>query len=84
RGIAIDESPPPLRGAAQGLVNIATSIGTLLAVSGIGALADWAGSGAHGFAVAYAAVAGVMAAMWLLALALARHEPARDTAAALP
>ena len=84
RGIAIDESPPALRGAAQGLVNIATSIGTLLAVSGIGALADWAGGGAHGFGVAYAAVAGVMAAMWLLALALARHEPARDTAAALP
>ncbi len=60
------------RGAAQGLVNIFTSIGTLLAAATLGALADWQGGGAHGFATAYGVVAGLMLCMLVLALGLRR------------
>ncbi|MFN8899614.1 MAG: MFS transporter [Pseudomonadota bacterium] len=69
RTVAIEESPLAQRGAAQGLVNVFTSVGTLLSSATIGALADFAGPGARGFAVAYGAVAALMAAMLLLALA---------------
>ena len=72
RTIAIDEAPVAQRGAAQGLVNIFTSIGTLLAAATIGALADWQGGGAHGFAMAYGAVAVLMLAMLAVALGLRR------------
>lgn len=72
RTIAIDEAPLPQRGAAQGLLNIFTSLGTLLAAAAIGALADWQGGGAAGFAVAYGVVAALMLAMLLLALGLRR------------
>jgi MFS family permease len=73
RTIAIDEAPIPLRGAAQGLVNIFTSIGTLLSATAIGALADFAGGGAHGLAVAYAAVAALMLLMLAITLALRKE-----------
>jgi MFS family permease len=73
RTIAIDEAPVAQRGAAQGLVNIFTSIGTLLSAATIGAVADWQGGGANGFALAYAGVALLMLAMGALALALQRH-----------
>lgn len=76
RTIAIDEAPRAQRGAAQGMINIATSIGTLLSATVIGTMADFAGGGAHGFAVAYVAVGAAMGAMWLLALALRRPEAA--------
>jgi MFS family permease len=72
RTIAIDEVPVAQRGAAQGLVNIFTSIGTLLAAATIGALADWQGGGAHGFAMAYGVVAVLMLGMLALALGLRR------------
>jgi MFS family permease len=72
RTIAIDEAPVAQRGAAQGLVNIFTSIGTLLAAATIGALADWQGGGAHGFAMAYGVVAVLMLGMLALALGLRR------------
>lgn len=75
RTIAIDESPAAVRGSAQGLVNIFTSIGTLLAAAAVSAVADLVGGGAHGFAVAYLGVALVMAAMAALALALRRDRP---------
>ncbi len=70
RSIAIDEAPPPLRGAAQGLVNIFTSVGTLLSATVIGTVADLAGGGGHGLLLAYAGVAATMAAMALATLAL--------------
>jgi MFS family permease len=70
RSIAIDEAPPELRGAAQGLINICTSIGTLLAATSIGALADFSGGGAHGFGLAYRVVAALMGLMLLLSLTL--------------
>lgn len=60
RSIAIDEAPAAVRTVAQGVINIATAIGTLVAASVVSALADFAGGGADGFASAYAAVAGVM------------------------
>lgn len=72
RTIAIDEAPLPQRGAAQGLLNIFTSLGTLLAAASIGALADWQGGGTAGFAVAYGVVAVLMVAMLVLALGLRR------------
>jgi MFS family permease len=57
RTIAIDEAPLPQRGAAQGLINICMSVGTLLAAALIGTVADFAGGGVHGLAVAYAGIA---------------------------
>jgi MFS family permease len=76
RSIAIDEAPLHQRGAAQGLVNIFTSVGTLLSATVIGAVADFAGGGAHGLALAYAGVALVMAAMLGITLALRQGGPA--------
>jgi len=70
RTIAIDEAPLAVRGAAQGLVNIFTSIGTLLSATAIGALADFGGGGVAGFSRAYVAVAALMALMLLVALRL--------------
>ena len=70
RTIAIDEAPLDVRGAAQGLINICTSIGTLLAATSIGALADFSGGGAAGFGLAYRAVAALMAVMLLITLSL--------------
>jgi MFS family permease len=84
RTIAIDEAPVAVRGAAQGLINIFTSIGTLLSATAISALADFAGGGVRGFGIAYAAVAVAMAAMWLLALLLRRDGAAADAAAGAP
>lgn len=70
RSIAIDEAPVAQRGAAQGLLNICTAVGTLLAAAVIGAVADFAGGGAHGFAVAYLGVAALMLLMLPAALGL--------------
>ncbi|WP_201493140.1 MFS transporter [Rubrivivax sp. A210] len=81
RGIAIDEAPPAQRGAAQGLVNICTSIGTLLAAAAIGALADFAGGQAAGLGLAYAMVALVMLAMLITTLALRKPAALADEAA---
>jgi MFS family permease len=80
RTIAIDEAPLEQRGAAQGLVNIFTSIGTLMSATVIGAVADFAGGGAHGLRLAYAGVAAVMAAMLLVTLALRRDRNTVATA----
>lgn len=80
RTIAIEEAPLAFRGTAQGLINICTSVGTLLAAAAIGALADFRGQGAAGFSVAYEVVAVLMACMVLLTLALRKSyselEPA--------
>ena len=70
RSIAIDEAPVAVRAAAQGLINIATAIGTLVAAASISALADFSGGGADGFGRAYGLVAVLMLAMLLLTLSL--------------
>jgi MFS family permease len=75
RTIAIDEAPLALRGAAQGLINIFTSVGTLLSATAIGALADYNGGGAAGFSIAYMVVAALMTAMLFVSLGL-RHGAA--------
>jgi len=70
RTIAIDEAPLAVRGSAQGLINIFTSIGTLLSATAIGALADFGGGGGPGFAIAYRVVATLMLLMLVIALTL--------------
>lgn len=77
RTIAIDEAPLAQRGAAQGLINIGTSVGTLLSSTVIGTLADFAGGGAHGLAVAYGWVAATMLVMLALATMLRTAAAAR-------
>jgi MFS family permease len=70
RTIAIDQAPLAQRGAAQGLINIFTSVGTLLSATAIGALADFAGGGVAGLGVAYAGVALLMLVMFAATFAL--------------
>ena len=74
RSIAIDEAPIEQRGAAQGLVNIFTSGGTLMSATLIGAVTEFADGGVHGDAgglrLAYGGVAVLMALMLLATLAL--------------
>ncbi len=86
RSIAIDEAPAAQRGAAQGLINICTSIGTLLSAAVVGAVADLGGGGAHGFAIGYLGLAALMLLMLLATLRLraqgaapplSSHESAR-------
>jgi len=82
RTIAIEEAPLAFRGTAQGLINICTSIGTLLSAAAIGALADFSGQGAAGFSVAYEVVAVLMACMVLLAFCLRKGSTSLETASA--
>ncbi|NBW24373.1 MAG: MFS transporter [Betaproteobacteria bacterium] len=72
RSIAIDEAPPALRGAAQGLINIFNAVGTLLAVTCISAIADFEGGGLTGFGHAYLAMGLSMLVMLVLAFGLSR------------
>lgn len=76
RSVALDEAPASLRGSAQGLVNIFTSVGTLLSATVITALADFAGGGPRGLGLAYDAVAALMLAMALATLGLRRDAAA--------
>jgi MFS family permease len=77
RSIAIDEAPVAVRAAAQGLINICTAIGTLVAAASISAIADLAGGGTEGFSKAYVLVAALMLAMLLITLGLRKKA---DTA----
>lgn len=79
RAIAIDEAPPAQRGVAQGLLNMCTSVGTLLAAAAVGAVADLLGGGARGFAMAYLGVAALMLLMLPAALGLRQPRGARLT-----
>jgi MFS family permease len=72
RSIAIDEAPPALRGAAQGLINIFNAVGTLLAVTCISAIADFEGGGLAGFGHAYLAMGLSMLVMLVTAFGLSR------------
>ena len=74
RSIAIDEAPAAVRGAAQGLINLCSSVGTLLSAACIGAVADFNGGGAGGFAIAYWGVAAAMLVMMFIALALRKKD----------
>lgn len=76
RSIAIDEAPLAVRAAAQGLINICTAIGTLVAAAAISAMADFNGGGTEGFSRAYIAVAVLMAGMLLIALSLDKRTAA--------
>jgi len=74
RSVAIDEAPPALRGTAQGLINIFNAVGTLLAVTCIGAIADFEGGGLSGFSHAYLAVGLSMLGMLIVAFGLKRKS----------
>jgi len=74
RSIAIDEAPLPLRGTAQGLINIFNAVGTLLAVTCISAIADFEGGGLTGFSHAYLAMGLSMLAMLFIAFGLKRKS----------
>lgn len=82
RLIAIDEAPDALRGTAQGLINIANSIGTLLSAAIIGAMADFRGGDADAFGVAYLAVMLVMFVMLAIAFTLRADRDRTRRAAA--
>jgi hypothetical protein len=69
-GAAIDEAPPALRGSAQGLINIFNAVGTLLAVTCIGAIADFEGGGLTGFSHAYLVMGLSMLVMLVVAFGL--------------
>jgi MFS family permease len=70
RSIAIDEAPVAVRAAAQGLINICTAVGTLMAAASISAVADLNGGGTAGFSRAYGLVSLLMLAMLLISLRL--------------
>ena len=70
RAIAIDEAPLALRGSAQGLINIFNAVGTLLAVTCIGAIADFEGGGLTGFSHAYLVMGLSMLVMLVVAFGL--------------
>jgi MFS family permease len=86
RSIAIDEAPASLRATAQGLINIFNAVGTLSSGAAIGAIADFSGGGAAGFARAYEVVAILMLAMLGVTLRLRRDvpRPAGDAIAERP
>ena len=75
RSIAIDEAPPALRGTAQGLINIFNSVGTLLAVTSISAIADFEGGELIGFEHAYLGL-GVSLLLMLVVAFFLKRKPA--------
>ncbi|RFO96800.1 MFS transporter [Rhodoferax lacus] len=81
RSIAIDEAPLAVRAAAQGLINICTAIGTLVAAASISAIADLSGGGTEGFGLAYELVAALMVGMLLITLGLRKKSTATLQAA---
>lgn len=81
RSIAIDDAPASVRASAQGLINICTAIGTLVAASSISAMADLGGGGTQGFGQAYVVVAALMLGMLLLTLGLRKKTDAALQAA---
>jgi MFS family permease len=77
RTIVLNEVDLEQRGAAQGLVNVGISIGNLLVVALLGAVADAAGGGMPGLRVAYLVAAAVMALMLVLSFGL-QVQPANQ------
>jgi MFS family permease len=70
RFIVLNEVGPEARAAAQGLVNIGISIGNLLVVASLGAIADSRGGGTPGYAAAYLVAAVIAGGMLTLTLGL--------------
>jgi hypothetical protein len=68
--VVLDAVSAAQRSAAQALVNIMISIGNLLVVAVLSALADLAGGGLRGLSVAYLAATAVMVGMLVLSLRL--------------
>ncbi|MFM8589912.1 MAG: MFS transporter, partial [Limnohabitans sp.] len=77
RSIALAEAAPTARGAAQGLINIATAVGTLSATACISALADLGGAGLQGFLQAYGWLAMAMGALLWVSFLLPSDTPAQ-------
>ncbi len=73
RTIVLNEVSPEQRATAQGLINVATSVGSLLVVAALSALADAEGGGMRGLSVAYLTAAVLMVVMFLLSLGLKAH-----------
>lgn len=76
RSIALTDAPPEHRGAAQGLINIATAVGTLSSTALIGAVADLSGGGLPGFLRAYLLLAFLLLGLLALTRALPPDRPA--------
>ncbi len=74
RTIVLNEVDLAMRGAAQGLVNVAIGVGSLLVVAILGAVADALGEGMSGLGAAYLAAAALMAVMGGLSLGLKAHQ----------
>ncbi len=75
RALVLEEVAPGDRGVAQSVINIAISIGTLIAVAMMASIAD-----ALGLSAAYLACAGAMALMTMISLALRRQYSAQPAA----
>lgn len=76
RSIALTEAPAHHRGAAQGLINIATAVGTLSSTALISAVADLGGGGLAGFLRAYLLLTLLMLGLLALTRALPADRPA--------
>jgi len=76
RSIALTDAPAEQRGAAQGLINIATAVGTLSSTALIGAVADLGGGGLPGFMRAYLLLAILLLGLLALTRALPPDRPA--------
>ncbi len=57
------------------MINICTSVGTLLSAAVVGAVADFSGGGARGFGIAYLGVAALMLLMLPATLGLRHGSP---------
>jgi MFS family permease len=77
RVIVIEEAPAPQRGAAQGLINICTSTGSLLSAAVIGAIADSRTQALAGLQMAYLLVAGIATLLLLLTFGLQKQRQAQ-------
>lgn len=79
RFIVLAEAPASERTSAQGLVNICTSIGNLLSAALIGTIAESAGGGVSGLAIAYGFGGLVAVLMLLLAFGLKNRAEEQTT-----
>jgi MFS family permease len=77
RYLVLAETTEAERAVAQGLANMATSVGLAVGAAAIGAFAASGGGGARGYAQAFAAVAVAGTAAALLALALGKTPSRR-------
>jgi MFS family permease len=74
RAIVLNEVAADQRATAQGLLNIAISVGNLLVVAVLGRIADSLGGGAVGLGRAYLIAAVITAVVFLLSLGLKSRQ----------